>query len=152
MKRKNFKRKEVVYIYLNDWTPPDDPAYNEVLKLIKDDEPIKHPDQCKVPFNYSMATYDMSMCYFITTTPEDLEKYGWLSLLKEVDGPEVPWGIYPAYNPDGTPTGIWPPYDPQHPGFWLDGPKIDEIETGHWDPVKGWEMGVGYPTDSDVVG
>ena len=133
---RNFKLREIVYIYLNDWDPPEDhPVYMRVLKALEED------DGSKFPLNYALALYDMSTCYFITTTPEDLWKLGWESLLSETIVPGRPCAyFYSPYNPDGSLTGIRPKYNPKNPGFDKSGASFGEIEGGYWGYDRKWHM------------
>lgn len=88
--------KDIIHIEINNW---DDEFETKKCQEIFDSN-----QHIEFPFNYVITLVDQADFYLITTTEEDLKKYGYEELLKyQVNFDEdiflFPKNFFPKYNP-----------------------------------------------------
>lgn len=96
MKKDKQINSDIIHIEIDDW---DCNFESEKCIHIFDNDNMN-----KLPFNYTFTTVDMAIFFLITTTEEDLKKYGYEELLEfkvdfEKDYHSFTKNFYPEYNP-----------------------------------------------------
>ena len=109
--------KEILHLEIHDWN--EDILDPRILDLHRE---IIEGDFSRVFFNFSVTTIDMALVVCITTTKEDLQKYGLEFLDSPALKPELcPLNCFRKYNPE-----TWK--DPEKNGLYFD---IDSYFRNH---------------------